>query len=181
MPAVMKIKRKPNGVGCEIKNLADSHTHYATNEGKTAMDKKMAEGVSSRAKFEKEVARPQIVADYFDGSAAIDIHNHIRQSGLALENVWSTTKWQHRIFASVFGIIETNSYLAFNYFRKDVSEPISHQQFTERLSKQLIDNVFNQNFEENNNDTTPPANVTLHGLHMLQSVAKIDQECNGNM
>jgi len=56
----------------------------------------------------KEVPRPKIVEEYFDGTPSIDIHNHIRQSGLALEQVWNTKRWQNRIFASIFGIIETN-------------------------------------------------------------------------
>ncbi|CAG5033168.1 unnamed protein product [Parnassius apollo] len=35
--------------------------------------------------FFREVARPKLVQQYFDGAAAIDIHNNIRQDGLALE------------------------------------------------------------------------------------------------
>ena len=44
MPAIMKIKRKPKGVGCEIKNIADSTTNimlnFEINEGKDEMAKK---------------------------------------------------------------------------------------------------------------------------------------------
>lgn len=58
----------------------------------------------------KEILRPKIVETYFDGAPSIDIHNHIRQSGLALEQVWKTHKWTHRIFASLLGVIETNAF-----------------------------------------------------------------------
>ncbi|CAG4969696.1 unnamed protein product [Parnassius apollo] len=40
--------------------------------------------------FFREVARPKLIQQYFDGAAAIDIHNHIRQNGLALEKAWGT-------------------------------------------------------------------------------------------
>jgi hypothetical protein len=93
----------------------------------------------------KEVPRPKIVEEYFDGAPSIDIHNHIRQSGLALEEVWNTQKWHHRMFASLFGIIETNASLAFKYFRKDTT--IKHSHFTESLALQLIHNTWDNNRE----------------------------------
>ncbi|XP_045778132.1 uncharacterized protein LOC123876048 [Maniola jurtina] len=46
--------------------------------------------------FFREVDRPKLVEQYFDGAGAIDIHNHIRQDGLALEKAWGTHKWKHR-------------------------------------------------------------------------------------
>jgi hypothetical protein len=32
----------------------------------------------------------EFVQEYFEGAPAIDVHNHIRQAGLALEQVWNT-------------------------------------------------------------------------------------------
>lgn len=91
--------------------------------------------------FKKSVERPKLVEEYFDGSPAIDIHNHIRQSGLALEEVWRTQNWEHRMFASIFGIIETNAFLAFNFFKRSrLEEPMSHGDFTSALALQLINN-----------------------------------------
>ncbi|CAG9822188.1 unnamed protein product [Phaedon cochleariae] len=86
----------------------------------------------------KEVPRTQLVQEYFDGAPAIDIHNHIRQSGLALEDVWNTQRWEHRMFSSIFGIIETNAFLSYKYFKGDQS--IKHSDFTEALALQLINN-----------------------------------------
>ena len=51
-----------------------------------------------------------------------------------------THKWYHRIYASLFGIIETNAYLAFNYFRSQQQE-VSHTEFTRKLAMQLITGV----------------------------------------
>lgn len=82
----------------------------------------------------KEISRPKIVETYFDGAPSIDIHNHIRQSGLALEQVWKTHKWTHRIFASLLGVIETNTFLAFNYFIKPENEKLDHDTFTTNLN-----------------------------------------------
>ncbi|KAJ3659781.1 hypothetical protein Zmor_011453 [Zophobas morio] len=85
--------------------------------------------------YYKSVKRPKLVQTYFDGAPAIDIHNHIRQSGLSLETVWNTQNWEHRMYASLFGIIETNAFLAYNYF---ASKNVDHQTFTENLAIQLI-------------------------------------------
>jgi hypothetical protein len=40
--------------------------------------------------YSYEVPRIQFVQEYFEGAPAIDVHNHIRQAGLALEQVWNT-------------------------------------------------------------------------------------------
>ncbi|KAJ3618142.1 hypothetical protein MTP99_006168 [Tenebrio molitor] len=175
LPAVIKIKRKPKGIGCECKTLADVQSGVMIaieiNEGKTAMQQKefqqefgagtattlrmtrpwhgsgrivigdswfasaktaiqlhkrglyflgiiktatknypIAEArrrcpseregqpVKKRRTDEsgriiiKEVPRPKIVEEYFDGAPSIDIHNHIRQSGLALEETCSSPR-----------------------------------------------------------------------------------------
>ena len=53
---------------------------------------------------------------YFDNANAIDVHNHLRQGGLELERHWKTHTWWHRNFATIFGMCETDAYLAFWYF-----------------------------------------------------------------
>ena len=90
--------------------------------------------------FFKYVDRAQMIEEYHAGAPALDVHNHLRQDGLALEKVWGTHKWYHRIYASLFGIIETNAYLAFNYFRSQQQE-VSHTEFKRKLAMQLITGV----------------------------------------
>ena len=89
----------------------------------------------------KEVKRQQLVQMYFDGAPAIDIHNHYRQGGIALEQAWGTQMWWHRAFATMLGIIETNAFLAFRRF-KPGADATTHRQFVIALSKALIDNPF---------------------------------------
>ena len=89
--------------------------------------------------FYKEVQWTKLVEEYYDGAPAVDIHNHIRQDGLSLETVWRTERWHHRFFAAMFGIIETNAFLAFNYFRTS-GQKVEHSAFTHNLALQLIKN-----------------------------------------
>lgn len=87
--------------------------------------------------YHKAIDRPKLVAMYHDGAPSIDVHNHLRQDGLALEQVWRTDNWHHRVYACVFGIMETNAYLAFSNFCCGL-DTITHSGFTTRLAEQLI-------------------------------------------
>ena len=89
--------------------------------------------------FFKEVQRTKLAEEYYDGAPALDIHNHIRQDGLSLETIWRTERWHHRFFAAMFGIIETNAFLAFNYFRTS-GQKAEHSAFTHNIALQLIKN-----------------------------------------
>ena len=56
--------------------------------------------------FYKTVKQPKLMEEWQDGAPALDIYNHLRQEGLALESAWGTHKWYHRVYASALGIIE---------------------------------------------------------------------------
>lgn len=60
-----------------------------------------------------EVARPAVVEKYFQGFSAIDVHDHYRQGSLGMEMYWPTKTWWHRLFSTIFGMICTDSYLAY--------------------------------------------------------------------
>ena len=62
-----------------------------------------------------------------------------KMHGLSLETVWRTDRWHHCFFASMFGIVETNTLLAFNYFRTS-RQKAEHSSFTGKLALQLIRN-----------------------------------------
>ncbi|XP_051167804.1 uncharacterized protein LOC127285709 [Leptopilina boulardi] len=127
----------------------------------------------------KIVPRPKIVEEYFDGAPAIDIHNHIRQSGLALENSWSTQQWHHRMFASLFGIIEANAYLAFKFFKKEKS--LKHSTFVEALSQQLFNNQWvveeQAKVVVNEADTSLRDNHTLVQLSIGDDRQRVQRRC----
>lgn len=102
--------------------------------------------------FYKEVKRPAVVEAYFDNANAIDVHNHLRQGGLELERHWKTHTWWHRNFATIFGMCETDAYLAFRYFHP-LAPNLSHREFTERLSLQLL------TYKSSFHDTGPSARL----------------------
>ena len=84
--------------------------------------------------------RPKVVEDYFDCAKVIDIANHMRQGGLALEQAWKTQKWEHRLFSTLLGMIETDAYCAWRHFHPDGAND-EHADFTEELAQQLLTNT----------------------------------------
>lgn len=62
------------------------------------------------------VPRPVLVAEAFDCLSAVDVHNHIRQGSVRLEETWrcKTKNWWHRQFASIMSILMVNAYLAYS-------------------------------------------------------------------
>jgi len=91
--------------------------------------------------YYKAVKRSKMVKDYFDGAAAIDVTNHLRQHGLNLESAWGTHRWDHRIAATMIGMCEVDAYLAYKYFEPGKGG-VTHGEFTERLALKLIHNDF---------------------------------------
>lgn len=93
----------------------------------------------------KEVPRPMIAEEYFDGAQMIDVHNHLRQSSINLEDTWRTKKWYHRMFATVFGMIITDAYLMYKYEKggPEAGE-LSLREFTSKLAEELVMNKWNE-------------------------------------
>jgi len=81
------------------------------------------------------IPRPNVVEKYFSNANAIDVHDHYRQGGLALERSWRTHTWWHRVFATLLGMCETDAYLAFYHFG---GHDVQHPRFTRALAAQLI-------------------------------------------
>ena len=105
----------------------------------------------------KEVKRPAVVEAYFDNANVIDVHNHLRQGGLELERHWKMQTWWHHNFATIFGMCESDAYLAFRYFHP-FAPILSHREFTERLSLQLHVLTYKSLFH----DTGPSARLRKH-------------------
>ena len=120
----------------------------------------------------KTVDRPKLVAMYHDGAPSIDVHNHLRQDGLALEQVWRTDTWHHRVYASVFGIMETNAYLAFSHFCCGLDK-ITHSAFTTRLAEQLIRYNAPQQPQSQTGAAKPEADQPNGTEHRLVSLSEV--------
>jgi len=61
------------------------------------------------------IRRPKIIEMMFHGFSAIDVHDHYRQGSLNMEEGWQTKSWWNRMFASIFGMIVTNAYFAYEF------------------------------------------------------------------
>ena len=77
-----------------------------------------------------------MVEAYFDAASIIDINNHMRQGGVALETAWQTQSWASRVISTILGIVETDAYLLYKKFHPGGSK-ISHSDFTESVAKGL--------------------------------------------
>ncbi len=80
---------------------------------------------------------PQVVQQYFAVAQASDVNNHLRQSGLALEESWKTQTWWHRLIATIVGICESDAFLAWKRF-SPAPDDLSHREFTAEIAYALI-------------------------------------------
>jgi hypothetical protein len=91
----------------------------------------------------KEIPMPAIIRDFFEGFPRVDIHDRNRQGILRLEYSWPTKTWWHRLFATIFAIIVTNSYMAYKYDYIEAnfgeySNCLSYEEFMDVLAYELI-------------------------------------------
>ena len=82
-----------------------------------------------------EVPQTHLIHEYFSGAAGIDVFNHQRQGGLHLEGLHTKDCW-FRVFESMLGTIEVNSFNAYRYFEAG-KDNVEHARFTEELAMQL--------------------------------------------
>jgi hypothetical protein len=105
---------------------------------------------TSKYNYKREVRRVKGVELFHKASNRVDRHNHHRQSILALEEVWRVHNlpWHHRPWATIIGIIETDSFFSFTHFEKPAGDKErTHEFHTRELAKQLIFNDFDTPLE----------------------------------
>ena len=107
------------------------------------------DGKPSEAFF-RTVKRPKLVQEYFDSAGKIDVHNHLRQGSLALEEAWGTKKWHDRIFSTILGIVEVDTILVYRAIHAD-GHSISHRQFTENWHLLLFTTTLMFQFHQKHN------------------------------
>ena len=93
-----------------------------------------------------KVQRPQLVSQYFSAACKIDVHNHLRQGLLSIEEAWITQTWWHRLAATFFGIIVTDALLAYNY--EHSTSTMTVHEFANDLASSLIFNHFDGHVPE---------------------------------
>ena len=89
----------------------------------------------------RSVPRTQMIKSYFEAACAIDIHNHLRQDGLALERTVGTHEWWFRCLCTIIGFIEVDAFKAYCYFNRHATPP-KHQDFIENLAIILLSNRY---------------------------------------
>ena len=89
----------------------------------------------------RKVDRPDAVSRYFKRSNMIDRHNQLRQSELALEQLWLTKDPWFRINTTVFGMTVTDAYLLAKYSSSTKSgiKSMSIQDFATRVAYDLFE------------------------------------------
>ncbi|KAL5506054.1 hypothetical protein EMCRGX_G007620 [Ephydatia muelleri] len=117
-------------------------THSTTLPGKPSNKRRWREmldedEVGQTEVYNKTVKRKKVVESYFDAASIIDINNHMRQGGLALETAWRTQSWASLVVATVLGIVETDAYLLYKKFHPGGTR-LSHSDFTEAVAKGLL-------------------------------------------
>ena len=74
---------------------------------------RVSEDGESSEIFYKTVKRPKLVEEYFDSASKIDVHNHLRQGSLALEEAWGS---HNCVFPTILGMVEVDAFLLYSAF-----------------------------------------------------------------
>ena len=112
---------------------------------KTRHRRAWVNGEEVTQRYDRVVQRPWLIKLFFDIFGAVDQHDHLRQGSLALEEVWQTHCWWHRILATVLGVIFTDCWLAYRHNELKFNRPVAtYAEFLGRLAYQLINNPFLQ-------------------------------------
>ena len=129
-------------------------------------------------RIEKRIKRPAIIENFYECFSAVDIHDHLRQGSLRMEEAWKTKKWWHRIFSTVLGIIFTDCYLAYrmNFIGNSSSVCDTFSVFLGKLAYQMI---FNEGLETVINTRQSSAAIEIENEHVIKRL--IDHEKYVNM
>jgi hypothetical protein len=126
--------------------------------------------------YYKQVKQPRIVELYFSGAPAVDIHNHYRQGGLALEKNLQTKAWWMRVFCTILGIIETDAYVAYIRFCPH-ARGLSHRQLAASLRDTAVGAVSRSALRSRAQPTLaplPPSNA-WYPSHALKSLLECER------
>jgi hypothetical protein len=84
---------------------------------------------------------PELVYNHFQYRDAVDSHNARRMAPIALEEVWATKRWPHRIFTYLLATTEVNCNLGESAFG-EAQETRPQLEFRRLLAKDLIYNPY---------------------------------------
>lgn len=137
-PGTEGVPKKILVISCSSTLPADDHIKH-----RWELDVESGRGVH----ITRTVPRTIAIKKYYGGANVIDIHNHLRQHGLALEDSVGTNEWSFRTFCTVLGMCEVDAYKVF-CLCNDLEGPPGHAVFVDRLVLQLLTNSFEGGPEE---------------------------------
>ena len=77
--------------------------------------------------------RTSAIKEYFQVACVVDVHNHLRQGSLAMEDAICTHDWWFRNFCTIIGMCEVDSFKLYCLENK-LPTPPTHNKFIERLT-----------------------------------------------
>jgi hypothetical protein len=92
----------------------------------------------------RRVPRPDIMGRYFRVCNQVDMHNHARQSLLALEKHWATTTGYFRIITSIVGICITDAWKGYRHHlnKQHRHKDVEMKDFASALAHDMLYNDF---------------------------------------
>ena len=87
----------------------------------------------------REVARPDVISNYFKYSNVVDLHNQARQFELALEKKWITQDGYFRIFTTFLGMNVIDAWKALKSNHKSSFRDVTVTQFSDILAQEMIE------------------------------------------
>ncbi|KAL5479368.1 hypothetical protein EMCRGX_G022883 [Ephydatia muelleri] len=108
----------------------------SVDDRKEAVARQMKPCTGESETITRTVPRTQMIKSCFE-ACAIDVHNHLRQDGLGMENAIGTSKWWFRLMCNIFGMIEVDTFKTFYHFNPHIQVP-SRRNYVERLVIKLL-------------------------------------------
>ena len=87
--------------------------------------------------------QPQAAGDYHQWANAIDVHNHLRQGVLRLEEHWKTTNCWFRPWTTFVSIAVVDAFkVSKQYYTSPRSKDVTILDFASKLAEQLVNNTW---------------------------------------
>mmetsp|Transcript_40905 Transcript_40905/g.93254 ORF Transcript_40905/g.93254 Transcript_40905/m.93254 type:complete len:417 (-) Transcript_40905:7-1257(-) len=126
-----------------IKKHVTSYGTSVTKDGKPSTISKKRICVNEETGIVEDVVKivpcPQQILDYYGGSSGIDVTNHLI-TAIGVHDAWAARTWWKRMFAWLLSVMEANAFRAYTKLGNHPS--VSHREFTNMLSTQLMRNMF---------------------------------------
>ena len=124
-----------------VSNVGTTIRHPADYE-RPRTRRVVVNGIPTTERYSKKVQRPRLIEMFYRHFGAIDRHDAHRQGQLNLEDAWLTKTWWHRLFATIVGIIFTDSFFAYRWHEnlRHNASPLSYIAFLDALAMSLIFN-----------------------------------------